>query len=249
MTNNEPPEGASPQEEPSAVASSDSEPTGVEPQTPPGAPGMGAVMSGQFLGFSPVGRLPISTIQGPGSVLAGPPIGSGQTPVLQLGPTAGPVYIDIGDKAAQASIARDGMQIPVISIDQGLLNQVNLAPPVFTPRVVQQTVAPGTRVQQGTSVDLTLAAPNWLPINIVPGVYQGFVTPPTGATYTLAQVYTQFIQNNAALQAVLTRNTTAPDPASADNQTIVDALSSLGLQQGDVPAAFAGLQAAMTFGS
>jgi hypothetical protein len=240
MTDNEPPEGASPQEEPSAVARSDSAPTGAEPQT---------VMSGPSLAFSPVGRIPTSTIQTPGSAPANLPIGSGQTPVLQLGPPAGPVYIDIGDKAAQASIARDGMPIPVISIDQQQLQTVNLIPPVFTPRVVKQTVDPGTRVQQGTSVDLTLAAPNWLPINIVPGVYQGFVTPPSGTAYTLAQVYTQFIQNNAALQAVLTRNTTAPDPNSADSQTIIDALSSLGLQQGDVPSAFAGLQAAMTFGS
>ena len=180
---------------------------------------------------------------------------AGQAPVLQVGPAADPVHIDIGGQAAQAAISRDGVPIPVVPIDPAQLQNLHLFPPTFSQRVVSQSIPPGTRVPQGTFVDLVLASPTILPISIVPGVHPGFLGAPPGGTapYTLAGVYQQFIQNSPALQGVLTRNTTAPDPSSADGLAIVNALSSLNppvqATPGDVAAAFAGLQAAMTFGS
>jgi hypothetical protein len=172
-----------------------------------------------------------------------------------VGPAAPPVFIALGDQATQAAISRNGVTVSPVPIDPNQLQNLHLLPPVFSQRVVTQSIPPGTRVPQGTSVDLVLASPTILPISIVPGVHPGFLgTPPGGtAPYTLAGVYQQFIQNSPALQRVLTRNITAPDPSSADGQAIVSALSSLTppVQDtpGDVAAAFAGLQAAMTFGS
>jgi hypothetical protein len=166
--------------------------------------------------------------------------------VLQVGPAQGPVFVALGDKAAQAAITRDNFQIPVIPIDPGQLGNVHLVPPVFSQRVVSQSIPPGTRVPQGTSVDLVLAPPTILPMNIVSNVHPGL------APFTLATVYTQFIRDSAELQGVLSRNTTAPSPSSADGQAIVSALTGLNppvqATADDVAAAFAGLQAAMTFG-
>jgi hypothetical protein len=253
MTDNEPPEGAPPPEEPPAAASGEQETAPPEP--PPGATGLGATFSGPPFRFIPITR---PSVTQPTQTPAGDPTSAASTgpaPVLQVGPAAGPVYIDIGDQAAQAAITRNGVPIPVVPIDATSLSAVGLIQPLFAQRVVYQSIPPGTRVPQGTSVDMNLAPPTILPMSIVQGVHPGFLgTPPGGqAPYTLTQVYTQFLQNNAELQGVLTRNTTAPDPSSADGQAIVSALSGLNppVQDtaSDVAAAFAGLQAAMTFGS
>jgi hypothetical protein len=203
--------------------------------------------------FIPIPRPVITPVQTPASGPTSTPVAQ-SPPVLRLGPTAGPVVIDIGDQATQAAITRNGAPVPIIAIPPDNLQIVHLVPPVFSPRVVSQTIPAGTRVPQGTSVDLVLASPTILPMSIIPGIHPYFLGPGGQSPYSLSQVYTQFVQNNAGMQGVLTRNTTAPDISSADGQAIVQAFGALSpavtlATPDDMAGAFAGLQAAMTFGS
>ncbi len=233
MADDQTPEGPASPGQPPAAASA--EPAPDQPGSAPDAPRLGPIIAAPPFRFTP-------------------PVQPVSPPVVQVGPAASPVFIDIGDKASQAAITRDGVQIPVIPIDPSQLQNVHLIPPLFTERVVSQSIPPGTRVPQGTSVDLVLASPTVLPISIVPGIHPVFLGPTGQTPNTLAGVYTQFIQNNAALQGVLSRSTTAPsDPNSPDFTTIVSAFAGLSppvqATPADVAAAFTGLQAAMTFGS
>jgi hypothetical protein len=252
MTDNEPP-GSAPSPEDSSVPTG--EPESAPPQPPPAAPRLGAILGAPAFGISsPIVRSPILPIQVPVSEPSIGPTVAGQ-PVLRVGAVANPVLmIDVGDQAAQAAITRDGAPVPVIDIPQNNLQNLHLVPPVFSPRVVSQSVPAGTRVPQGASVDLVLASPFILPISIIPKIHPYFLGPAGQAPFTLAQVYTQFIQNNAGMRGVLTRNTTAPDISSADGQAIVQAFQALSppvtlSSPDDVAGAFTALQAAMTFGS
>ena len=161
--------------------------------------------------------------------------------------TAGTVFVELGQAAQEAAIARDGVRVPPLEIDASALhNALSTAQPVVA-KVVSQSIQAGVSVAQGTSVDLVLAEPHRLPIGIVANAF----TPLAQAT--IGDVYTNFIQNNPAVRGVIARNTSADTLTDADRGIL-----SAAFQQNETPisnnpgqtidAAFGTLQAAFTFG-
>ncbi len=174
---------------------------------------------------------------------------SGSTSEL-LTVTAAPstVFVELGAASEQAAIARNGVQIPVVAIDPAALGEaLGHTTPVVT-RVVSQSIQPGVSVAKGTSVDIVLAVPTKLNVGVLKNAFQPM------ATTTLDSVYKTVVRDNAQIQSVLARNTSAATLNQQDQATLTSALSAAGYTVTSDPghtidAAFSSLQAAYTFGS
>src|SRR4051794_30009626 len=79
------------------------------------------------------------------------------------------VFVELGQAAQKAQIARDGVAVPLIALNTTLLTQVLAGKPQVVSKVVQQSIAPGTAVPKGTSIDVVLAEPRQLPTKIIQG--------------------------------------------------------------------------------
>jgi len=160
---------------------------------------------------------------------------------------AATVFVNLGAAAAAANIARNGVTVPILTIDPSRLID---AMPNFTlleDRVVAQSVAPGTPVPKGTSIDLVLASPLGLPVGIVPNTHSGL------QQQTMQSLYQTMVAPLPAIRGILARNS-APDTLTADDKAAIQGV----LSQNDIAlddtnpatsfaAAFTALQAAATF--
>lgn len=159
----------------------------------------------------------------------------------------GTVFVELGEAAQKAQIARDGVQVPSIRIDPQRLGQVIAGKPEVVAKVVSQSVPPGTTVPKGTAVDIVLAEPRRLPIGIIADFHRGL------EERTVGQVFDTFVRDNVALRSVIARNET-PDTLSAADQAVItkafaDANVPITNQPGETLAsAFQTVQAAYTFG-
>lgn len=91
--------------------------------------------------------------------------------VTSAAAAAEPKRITVDDVPAKALVVRDGFQVPAVNLDPQLadFHIKDLIPvtPKFQPRVVSQSIPPGTRVIQGTVVDLILAPKDSLNFGIL----------------------------------------------------------------------------------
>src|SRR5207248_924085 len=77
------------------------------------------------------------------------------------------VFVELGEAAQKAQIARDGVGIAPIALNTDALQNLIAGRPQLVTKVVSQSVAPGTAVPRGTTVDLVLAQPGVLPIDVI----------------------------------------------------------------------------------
>ena len=159
------------------------------------------------------------------------------------------MFVNLGAAAAAANIARDGVSVPALSIDPSRL--VDAVPnfTVLENRVVAQSVAPGTPVPKGTSIDLVMASPFWLPIGIVPNTHVAL------QQRSMQDLYQAVIAPTPALRGVLARNS-SPDTLSTDDKATIQSVlaqQNVGIDDANpstgFAAAFTALQAAATFAS
>ena len=79
--------------------------------------------------------------------------------------------IDVSEKPAQANVVREGKLVPAVTTNAtALQNWVNVG--VIRPvedlrRVVSQTIPAGTRVTRGTTVDILMAEPRLIPLDVL----------------------------------------------------------------------------------
>ncbi len=70
------------------------------------------------------------------------------------------IFVELDDKPAKANVVRDGHRVPSITADDNrkdeLLGRLIKQPPTTSPRVLDQSIAPGTKVGAGTEIDLVL---------------------------------------------------------------------------------------------
>ncbi|WP_164018115.1 hypothetical protein [Pyxidicoccus trucidator] len=87
--------------------------------------------------------------------------------------------VEVGSKAAETVIVRDGVEVrsPSLNLTRVEAYVERLKPVVAfsTPRVVQQSVKPGTRVAKGTVVDLVLVPPTNIELGLVDRAHTAFV--------------------------------------------------------------------------
>ena len=79
-------------------------------------------------------------------------------------------FVDLSEKTRTSKQVREGYEVPAASINKQraefTLEQLPSAPRPSIPRVVTQSIAPGTHVSPGTVVDLVLAPKQSLPFGI-----------------------------------------------------------------------------------
>jgi hypothetical protein len=123
------------------------------------------------------------------------------------------VVIDLSPQPAQAKVVREGFQVPAVALDAAKagffidnLAQIDVRQ---EPRVVSQSVPPGTKVLPGTAVDLVLARTSDIPINIFQDPHRAL------QGQTLNALTDGILQDNTVRQTLLSFATAADVPAAA----------------------------------
>lgn len=90
------------------------------------------------------------------------------------------LLVDVSQKASIANIVREGYQVPTPVVDETkrdfILANLPQIQPQQAPRVVGQSIKPGTKVTPGTVVDLILAPKTAIPFDIFTNVHADFKT-------------------------------------------------------------------------
>lgn len=85
--------------------------------------------------------------------------------------------VEIGDQKVSAVIIRGGKEVktPTVNVDRvtDFVDNLKPVPRPATPRLVQQSIAPGTFVAAGTPVDLVFVPPADINVGILDGVHIG----------------------------------------------------------------------------
>jgi hypothetical protein len=157
------------------------------------------------------------------------------------------VFVELGEAAQTAQIARDGIGVAQIALNADALQNLIVGRPQLITKVVSQSIAPGTAVPRGTSVDVVLAQPGILPIDVIRDPHLAL------SGRTLGNVFETFIRDNAAVKNVLARNEQAATLSTADQGIIQAAFQAQQVPITEEPGhtieqAFGSLQAAFTFG-
>lgn len=85
------------------------------------------------------------------------------------------VVVEVAAKPAVAKVVREGFQVPAVTLNQQaadfFIGNLEVLQPRQTPRVLAQSIKPGTKVTLGTVVDLVLAPSTLIPFNIFDNVH------------------------------------------------------------------------------
>ena len=81
------------------------------------------------------------------------------------------IFVELDDKPAKANVVRDGYRVPSVTPDINrkgeLLGRLTPQPPTSSPRVLDQSIAAGTKVGAGTEIDLVLTPRE----NVIIGIF------------------------------------------------------------------------------
>ena len=173
---------------------------------------------------------------------------SAASPVSVRAAAPSTVFVELGQAAQTAQIARDGIGVAQVALNFAALDELIAGRPQLVTKVVSQSVAPGTAVPRGTSVDVVLAQPGVLPIDVIRDPHLSL------SGRSLSNVYESFVRDNPAVKNVLARNDQAATLSTADRGVIEAAFLAQDLTIGNEPGrtieqAFGSLQAAFTFGT
>jgi hypothetical protein len=84
-------------------------------------------------------------------------------------------FVDLSKKVTSAKAVREGFAVPAAQVNKEkaafLIDQLPAAARRDIPRVVTQSIPPGTHVSAGTAVDLVLAPKQSVPFEIFDGVH------------------------------------------------------------------------------
>jgi hypothetical protein len=155
-------------------------------------------------------------------------------------PRASTVFVDVSQAPTRADISRGGFSLGEVALNPDLVASFLDDLVVVRTKVVSQSILSGTAVARGTAIDIVMANPSTLPVNVIPGVHAAFTD------LTMAQLNDQFAGNTAVRDIV--RHTTNPDAlTTAQRQTLTTALQNANVpvdEENTVDSAFAGIQAA-----
>jgi hypothetical protein len=157
------------------------------------------------------------------------------------------VFVELGQATKSAQIAREGVGVPVLTVDLQVLQGVLAGTPRIQAKVVTQSIPAGVSVSPGSTVDIVLAEPDRLPAAIIQDAHLEL------AGFTFGEIHEQYIRNNEAVRRVVARNPTAEALSDADRGVLTAALHAGGVEVTNDPGktvanAFDVLQAAFTFG-
>lgn len=119
------------------------------------------------------------------------------------------VFVQLGESRTNANIKRNNYAIPSFELDQDVIDDIVIGP-IIRNKVVSQSIAPGTVVAKGTTIDLVLAPASSLPGRIIPNGHIFL------AEQTMEQAYDLYLRDDPVMRRLLERN---PDP---DNMSTTD---------------------------
>jgi hypothetical protein len=158
------------------------------------------------------------------------------------------VFVDVGARRVDANITRDGVAVTALPIDAAEFEGFFAGRPQVAQKIVSQSVAPGTPIPIGATVDIVLAEPGTIPIKVVEGVHLDL------REQTFATIYSDLIAPHPEIVRILARTATPDALTPADEQAIRDVFLQDDIAIGDEPgrdinAGFQTLKAGLTFGS
>jgi hypothetical protein len=167
--------------------------------------------------------------------------------------TAQPIkVIDVSERPAVANVIRDGRQVPAVTTNptqlQSWLDIGIIRPIEDTRRVVTQSIPAGTRVARGASVDLLMAEPRLIPVQVLDRPHIGIVE----FNYTVEEVLNTYLTDAEIRTAVLdadSATTLAPAMQTRLRNLFAERNSPIddGDPQRDLGAAFRTLKSAAAF--
>lgn len=157
------------------------------------------------------------------------------------------VPIDVGASTTKAEITRGGFALPELTVQPELIGSFLDDLVIVQTKVVTQTIAPGTSVAVGTSIDVVLTQTADLPVAVIPGIHVAF------EGNTMAQLHTRFA-GSAVVRDILRTKTSPEDLTNDDRIALRGVLEAEQVTVGSAPGetvdnAFTALQAAFTFQS
>lgn len=157
------------------------------------------------------------------------------------------VPIDVGASTTKAEISRGGFALPELTVQPELIGSFLDDLTIVQTKVVTQTIAPGTSVAVGTSIDVVLTQTNDLPVAVIPGIHVAFEGD------TMAQLHDRFAES-AVVRDILRTKTSPAELTNDDRTALRGALEAEQVTVGSAPGetvdnAFTALQAAFTFQS
>lgn len=134
--------------------------------------------------------------------------------------------IEVGTRPAESVIVRDGIEVkaPALSRTRVEAFVERLQPIVAfnTPRVVQQSVAPGTRVAKGSTVDLALVAPQHIRLNLLENSHTSFQNMTVQAAAPIVQSAKAILDRRATAAEMTTEERSQLQGLLAQNNIPVD---------------------------
>jgi hypothetical protein len=109
------------------------------------------------------------------------------------------VFVDVGSTNIFSNISRNGVPVGPLLIDHGILDNIIVDKPVLLVKVVQQSIAPGTPVPVGSTINVTLARPGDLPLGVIAGIHQSL------KDRNIAQVFTDLTTGRPEVNGIVTR--------------------------------------------
>lgn len=156
------------------------------------------------------------------------------------------VFIDVGSRRIDANVSRDGLPVGIHQINPEILGELILDRPITRFTIVSQSVAAGTPVAVGTSIDVTITQPGRLPVGVVAGTLAAFRERP------MAEAFQGVIGGNPQARRIIAR--AAAGPLSGEDEQAVRQIfeaqnAPITDEPGnDIAAAVATLNAINTFG-
>ncbi len=158
-----------------------------------------------------------------------------------------PVFVDVGSRKIESQIERDGVPIGVLPVDAAILAEAILVRPILQVKVVSQSVAAGTPVPIGTTVDLVMAPPGNLPVGVISGVHDKF------KKVKISDAYAALVGTNPLVNRIVTHASEgqlSAEDANAVREIFANAQAEVTDEPGsDLNAAVATLSMLKTFGA
>jgi len=157
------------------------------------------------------------------------------------------LLIETNVNAAQrAKIVRDGKPVGQVLVNQDRISGVLVGYRPVNSRVVTQSIAAGVPVAKGTTINLVLAEPSRIPINVIDGVHAALVEE------TMSSMYDRFLKNDPELSNIVANaaagaSTPASDVAKVQQKAAAQGVQVTETAGQDFTAFMTGLQAAYTF--
>lgn len=131
--------------------------------------------------------------------------------------------VEIANVPVVAKVVREGFQVPAVALNaqaaEFFLGNLQPIQPRHTPRVVSQSVRPGTKVTTGTVVDLILAPPTDIPFSIFDNVHRDL------RARNVASLVDGILQDNTVRQSLL-RYDKAEDVPAAERTALTQSFQS-----------------------